>query len=308
MEWRMNGSRGFTLVELMVVTVVMGLVAVAVHSTYINTQRQAYTQEGVVELQQNLRAALDYMVKDIRMAHFMTPAGVNPLNSVPTQMVADGNGDGDYDDAGERSMLSLVSATSMHGYARVTGVTLGGSNLTLSLASNTMHQFDDGDVVRIFRPVTLNPVTNVFSVTGTPTGDQVVLDASSGYTAGSVRVGDLLIRLPEGVGSADFPLQVDYQLIDDPSTDFNMNQLRRRVVGPAGNTIEAFQLIASNISGIDLNYLNDAGVSTANPSEVVAIEITLTARTDATRVFRNFSGVKERSLSTTVKIHNGVTL
>jgi prepilin-type N-terminal cleavage/methylation domain-containing protein len=308
-KWRMNG-KGFSLVEILVVLVVMGLVVAAVYATFLSTQRQAYTQEAVVEVQQNLRAALDYMVKDIRMAEFMTPSDETALVSAPAQMLIDDNGDSDYDDADERPILSLVSATSMHGYARVTGVTAAGASLELDVAPNMMQQFADGDKVRIFRPVDLVPATNIYPVTGTPSDNQVVLDISGGgYVAGSVAAGDLLVCLPEGAGTGDFPLQIDYQLVDDPSADANMNQLQRRVMDRDGNTVEAFQLIASNISGIALNYLDDSGNETTDLEEVVAIEITMTARTDATKTGQsNYSGVKERSLSTTVKIHNGVTL
>lgn len=304
-------SRGFTLVELLVVLVIMGVVTGAVYTTFLSTQRQAYTQDEVVEVQQNLRAALDYLVKDIRMAQFMAPADETALVTVPTQMLVDSDGDGAYaNDLVDRPVLSLISATSMHGYARVTGVAVSGSVLELDVAPNTMQQFADDDVVRVFRPVDLNPVTKVYPVIGTPSGDQVDLDISSGgYTAGDVSSGDLLVRMPAAATDGDFPLQIDYQLVDDPSTDMNMNQLQRRVLDQDGNTVEAFQLIASNISGLALNYLDDAGNTTTDLAEVVAIQITMTARTDATKTANsNFSGPKTRSLSTTVKIHNGVTI
>jgi prepilin-type N-terminal cleavage/methylation domain-containing protein len=303
-------SRGFTLVEILVVLVIMGVVTGAVYTTFLTTQRQAYTQDEVVEVQQNLRAALDYLVKDIRMAQFMAPADDTALVTIPAQLLVDDNSDGDYEDTDERPILSLVSATSMHGYARVTGVAVSGSDLELDVAPNTMQQFADGDVVRVFRPVDLNPVTKVYLVNGTPSGDQVDLDISGGgYTAGDVSSGDLLVRMPAAATDGDFPLQIDYQLVDDPSTDMNMNQLQRRVLDQDGNTVQAFQLIASKISGLALSYLDDAGNTTTDLAEVVAIEITMTARTDATRAANsNFSGPKTRSLSTTVKIHNGVTL
>lgn len=306
---QVNG-KGFTLVEVLIVMVVMGLVVAAIYATFLSTQRQTYTQEAVVEIQQNLRAALDYMVKDIRMARFMTPSDETALVSAPTRMLIDINGDGDFDDADERPILSLVSATSTHGYARVAAVVEGGSSLTLDVTPGAMQQFAAGDRVRIFRPVDLNPVTAIYPVAGAPTGDQVVLDLSGGgYVADSVGSGDLLVLLPAGAGTGDFPLQIDYQLVDDPSADANMNQLQRRVLDRDGNIVEPFQLIASNISGIALSYLDDAGNATADLERVAAVGITMTARTDATKTGKSsFSGVKERSLSTTVKIRNGVTL
>lgn len=311
MKLRRNDN-GFSLVEILVVMVVLGLVSVAVYGIFLTTQRQAYTQDEVVEVQQNLRAALEYMVRDIRMAEFMTPAGETALVSAPAQMLVDGNGDGDYEDTDERPILSLVSATSMHGYARVTAETFDDPNsrLTLTLPPGTMQQFVDEDKVRVFRPVDLNAVTKICSIDGSPSGDQVVLDVSgTSYADGDVGAGDLLVLIPAGAADDDFPLQIEFRLVDDPSSDVAMNQLQRRVMDRDGNTIEDWQLIASKVSAIDLTYLNDAGDATTDLDKIVAIQITITGRTDATQTGRsNFSGVKQRSLSTTVKIHNRVTI
>lgn len=308
---RPMNKRGFSLVEVLVVMVVMGLVTAAVYTTFLSTQRHAYTQDEVVEVQQNLRAGLDFLVKDIRMAQFMTPTDETALITVPTKLLDDANDDGDYDDTDERSVLSLVSVTSMHGYARVTAASSDGASLTLSVADGTMQQFADGDQARVFSPADLEAVTKVYSVTGTPSGDQVVLDISGGgYTAGDVSSGDLLVLLPTGADDGDFPLQIDYRLADDTSsTDGQMNQLQRRVTDRSGNTIVGWQLIAAKISGLDLTYLDENGDATTDLDEIVAVQVTITGQTDATKTGRsNFSGVKQRSLATTIKIHNGVRI
>lgn len=305
MIWRKNNS-GFSLVEILVVLVIMGLVVTAVYATFLSTQKQAYTQEAVIEVQQNLRAALDFLVKDIRMARFMSPPEENALVNAPAQMLVDANDNGIYENTlDERPLFSLVSASSLYGYARVIGEMAGG----VLVAPGTSQQFAAGDAVRVFRPVSLNPATGVYAVSGISPGttDGVEL---SGYVAGAAAVGDLLVRMPAGAGNDDFPLQIDYQLVADPSSsDINMNQLQRRITDRDGNIIENFQLIASNISNIALNYLDKSGNPVSDLSEVVAVEITMTAQTDATKTGRsNFSGVKGRSLSTTVKIYNGVSL
>lgn len=302
--------QGFSLVEIMVAMVIMGVVVGAVYSTFINTQRHAYTQEEVVEVQQNLRAGLDFLVKDIRMAEFLTPSDQSALVNAPAQMLVDGNGDGDFDDADERPLLSLVSATSMHGYARITDATLTGTHLELDVAVNTMQQFAAGDMVRGFRSASLIPVTDIYPVAVAPSGDQVILDISGGgYSAGDIQSGDLLVRMPADAANDDFPLRIDYQLVDSVSGDPNVNELRRRVLDMDGNVIEDFQLIASNISGLALTYLDDAGTGTSDLNKIMAVQIAITGQTDATKTGQsNYSGIKTRSLSTTVKIHNGVML
>ncbi|MDH5525316.1 MAG: PilW family protein [Desulfobulbaceae bacterium] len=70
----MGRSKGFTLVELLVAMLMGGVVIAAIYTTF-NAQRQSYyEQDEVTQMQQNLRAALDMMSREIRMA------GYNPTN------------------------------------------------------------------------------------------------------------------------------------------------------------------------------------------------------------------------------------
>ena len=69
----MSGA-GFTLVELMITMVISGIIAGALYSTY-QVQQHSYTnQEAVAEMQQNIRAVMASMERDIRMAGYH-PAG-----------------------------------------------------------------------------------------------------------------------------------------------------------------------------------------------------------------------------------------
>jgi type IV pilus assembly protein PilW len=68
-------ENGFTLVELMVTLVVSSIVMAAIYSVYTVQQRTSTAQEQVVEMQQNVRAALSMMESEIRMA------GYNPRNT-----------------------------------------------------------------------------------------------------------------------------------------------------------------------------------------------------------------------------------
>jgi len=73
-EKRMSGiagkESGFTLVELMISMAIAGIVMATMYSSY-NSQQKAYvTQEQVSEMQQNLRAAMFHLERDIRMAGY----------------------------------------------------------------------------------------------------------------------------------------------------------------------------------------------------------------------------------------------
>lgn len=65
-------SRGFTLIELMVVTVMISVVMGAMYTLYKTQQRSALIQEEVVDLQQNLRIAMDSITRDVRMCGFLS--------------------------------------------------------------------------------------------------------------------------------------------------------------------------------------------------------------------------------------------
>ena len=61
-------ERGFTLIELLVVVALAGIVMAGIYSTYASQQKSYITQDQVAAMQQNLRAAMYYMGREIRMA------------------------------------------------------------------------------------------------------------------------------------------------------------------------------------------------------------------------------------------------
>ncbi len=103
---------GFTLVELMITLVISGIIAGALYSTYLVQQRSYTNQEAVAEMQQNLRASLVLLERDIRMAGYHPAGGlfgfvtgtVNfdngsgitvPVNNSATTIAFTGDMDGD---------------------------------------------------------------------------------------------------------------------------------------------------------------------------------------------------------------------
>ncbi len=59
---------GFTITELLVAMVISGIVMAGIYTTYYTQQKSYATQEQVVAMQQNLRAATYFMEREIRMA------------------------------------------------------------------------------------------------------------------------------------------------------------------------------------------------------------------------------------------------
>ena len=68
-------NQGFTMIELLVAMVVSLLALAAIYSTFLAQHRSYQVQEETSEMQQNIRTAMFYMQREIRMA------GSDPYNT-----------------------------------------------------------------------------------------------------------------------------------------------------------------------------------------------------------------------------------
>jgi len=89
MRPRRNGDRiprhseaGYSLIEVMYALVILTIALTAVFATFISQQKSFTAQSRVAEMQQNLRQAVEYMSRDIRMAGYGIPANVTIPNGV----------------------------------------------------------------------------------------------------------------------------------------------------------------------------------------------------------------------------------
>src|SRR4030042_2782945 len=64
-------NRGVTLIELMIVLVIAAILVAGIYSLFITQQRSYTVQDQVAGAQQDARAALTLMARDIRMAGFL---------------------------------------------------------------------------------------------------------------------------------------------------------------------------------------------------------------------------------------------
>ena len=278
----MRNQRGFSLVELLVVTVVMGLVVAATYTLYVSTQRTAVTSEEVVDVQQNLRFALDQIASDIRMAGFLVPEGTPALSTTP----ADLNGN------------DLVMNTTMQTrrFARIESVTDGSTTVDITVADSEMVDlFNQGDRVYVFRPSPYEELAGAVVDAGkdrgarklvlrTLTADEVTaegLAAAPPLVGVEYLAGDVLV--------ASDVSQITYNL--DTTAGGNAFLLRRNA---GGNN----DIVANKISGVQLQYIPDV-------ADVVAVRILMEGQTDETMTGQaNFSGVKTRALETVVRLRN----
>ena len=71
----MNNKCGFTLIEMLIALVVTMVIMGGAYSVFNSQQRQTTIQTNVSDAQQNVRAAMDFLSRDLRMA------GYDPNNS-----------------------------------------------------------------------------------------------------------------------------------------------------------------------------------------------------------------------------------
>lgn len=116
-----NNERGFTLIELLVAMVIAAIVMTSVYSVYSAQQRSYVVQEDVAAMHQNLRAAMYFMEREIRMAGCdpteAAGAGIITANANLIRFTEDFRGkdsgdppDGDTGDPDEDISYFLVDA------------------------------------------------------------------------------------------------------------------------------------------------------------------------------------------------------
>jgi prepilin-type N-terminal cleavage/methylation domain-containing protein len=103
----MTDRKGFTLIELLVAMVIASVVLTAIYSVYRAQTRQHRVQQMVVQMQQNMRAAMYLLEREIRMAGY---SRFNP--PAPAGFVANFAGYGSpHDASGAATDASNVAFT-----------------------------------------------------------------------------------------------------------------------------------------------------------------------------------------------------
>jgi prepilin-type N-terminal cleavage/methylation domain-containing protein len=90
---------GFTIVELLVAMMIGSILAISVVALFINQTRAMALNEDLVDLQQNLRIAMDFLHRDSRMAGANTKDVLSPFTiGVIDDVDVDRDGDVDAGD------------------------------------------------------------------------------------------------------------------------------------------------------------------------------------------------------------------
>jgi type IV pilus assembly protein PilW len=297
-----KGKSGFTLIEIMVALLLSSLLTMAVYSIFISQQHAYTVQDQVVEMEQNARAAIDMVRRELRMAGY-NAMGVDLINNlsdfVPSSFIPstapltvnlDDNPKITEGAGTEPDMITflsvLPSANNPTTFASATAA--GYTQLTLTLnATETNNQYNVGDILHIGTCSEYAKVTaisgNILTIDTVP-GTSGTLDGlTSDYAAGS------------GIGEISVISYAVYNEVNDSSYAHHTQGhpvLKRNVNGGG------FQPITENITDMQLQHLGSGEV-----------QLTLSSRTGrADSQFQTNSGYRSYAARAKIKVRNADTV
>ncbi len=289
--------RGFTIIELLMVTVMVGLIIGTIYSLYITHQRSAYIQDEVVEVQQNLRIAMDSMARDIRMAGFLAsgntvsttsshesgPSSTAYLSSeyqVPSDKLALNGGTG----LGSSIATVLTAVTALSAPIPVDSVYLPDGTQKF-LVNNAV------TVIRQQNKAQPGGTNVAFRVSNVDTANSTI--TLSGTLSGSFIVGDIIIKLADTYdGSTTYPATstITYFLAGHSDySDCPAGTDQMCLIRIDSSDSNGAQVVAQNIASVKFSYLMDSDSSTqeySSPSsygKIRAVRVRLFGQTVSTK-------------------------
>jgi prepilin-type N-terminal cleavage/methylation domain-containing protein len=281
MDSLLRKNKGITLIELLVALSISGILVGAIYRTFIGQQKTYTVQERVVDMQQNVRAAINRMMTEIRMAGFgnvsmLLPA---PYGSGPGVTI----GGTTYNDvvnpntpvAGSVTILCGMGSTIITGFPALNQITV--NSLTDS-QGNTLFDTGDRQYVSI-GGIESYRITNI-------AGNTLTLSGNLTYA--------------HPVNTLVFAIRaVSYQV------DGTLTLLRDEIPRPSTQAVAQPQPIADNIENLQFVYLNANGNPPAQNADIRVIEVTLRARTDSSDPdYKSDGGYRKRQIASRIHLKN----
>jgi prepilin-type N-terminal cleavage/methylation domain-containing protein len=270
-----RSSNGTTLIELLVALVISTVLVAGLYRTFVSQQKTFAVQEQVVDVQQNARAAINRLMRDIRMAGFGNVSMVLPAtfssgtyNSVLNP---------DTPAAGAVTVLSAIGEAATF---VVTGG-IGETQITVSRINddqnNPLFDTDDRKYISI-AGLESHVISSIDTQTKTITlGRKLVFNHGVGVPIFAIRALTYQLGTVDGVPT----------LLRDEHTGEGPQ--------PQGDGIEDLQF----------QYMDAGGNVTANPADVRMMNIALTARSETVDAeLKEGGGHRRRRITSTVHLRN----
>jgi len=265
---------GFSLVEVMSALVILAIALTAVFATFISQQQSFTVQSRVAEMQQNLRQAVEYMSRDIRLAGYWipdnvtipggaTPAGFTSIRTLYPQ-----------DDSAGPDQIYILYMFDMDSNQRPTNLSspmATSATSTLSAVDNVSGRFVDNELILVTDNT--NTTADLYQISGTPAGTSISLNGSSYNSHPNFPSGGYRSTPPAMVAKARF---VRY-FIDNTTDPAHPTLMVQRLGGiapqPLADDIEDMQLsygLDTNNDGVVDAWRNDlaGGPVLSVPAEI----------------------------------------
>ena len=265
----LRGNRGFSIIECLVVLVLSSVLMAAFYRAFISQQRSSAVQDQVVEMRQNIRAGLDRMTREIRMAGYgggiLEAFGdVNSFTNIITPV----------NDANHDSVTILMADE----VAKIGQNAAAGSDQLILNVSNGSELFDTSQK----KYLCLNGQNNYFVKT---------------VTGNTVTVATPLLEDHLKNESVALVKAITYKILPN-TTDLVRDE----------NAGGGPQVLAEGVEGLQLRYTLADGSknvdSPGTPSEIRAVNMAVLARTKMTDPQYTGDGYRRQTLTCNVEVRN----
>ncbi len=268
-----NGQKGFTMIEVLVAVAILSIVLTSLYNLFISQFRTFEAQRDVSTTQRDIRASLELLERDVRMAGFGVPRGANPIALVQN---------GTFGNAADPDSISINFSRGPVTYLSAGTVTQPGNNIQV----NSVTDFVVGDPVNIVSKYNNNLI-----------GGYVITAINTGTNTLSLNVDPT----PQGIDTGDFAVKA----FNTVSYSVSVNGVtgRRELIRNDG-VVQS--VIADGVNNFQLSYILSNGTETSTPgtlSDIRRIRIDLITATTKT-VARSGGQQIPRELVTIVPVKN----
>jgi type IV pilus assembly protein PilW len=260
--------KGMTLIELLVALTISGILVAGVYRTFVSQQHTYTVQEQIVDMQQNVRLAINRMTRELRMAGFGRVAS----------FFANGGKHGAF-----QHVVTPVGGnkvTVVGAYQAITTLSANATSGSKTIQVNDASGFNTG--LKQYLSINGTESLQIQKITGNQIDFQGGTQLADDHLAGEPIFLVMAITYSLGVSEGKSAL-----LRDD-----NLGQ------GP--------QPVAENIDDLQFAYLDSNGNPTANPDDIRMIQVTIIARTDKTdpELAKVGDGFRRRTLTSNIQLRN----
>ena len=275
--------KGVTLIELLIAMVISTILIAGIYRVFISQQRSYTVQDQVVEMQQNVRAAINKMLREIRMVNFGRVVYYNSGAGNFTSDILPVNGFNAVLSMSTDNTITIVGGFEQ--IKKADGITPNRIESSPTTTSITLEQQTDK-----FDGVDNNlsiEGQECFRVTGrvnrTLTLHRTIPDT----------IRQTIIQAPTPILNVYKVQAVTYSVV--------ANDVLRRDTNIAGGNFG----MAENIESLQFQYFDASGAVTTAANNTVRIQVTVTARTkDSDPDYKGEGGYRRRQIRSDIQLRN----